>query len=421
MKSKEILIILSLVTLMLPNLPAGAMGEDKIVVLTGTSPEFGGGDFVELRYGNYSVGVVYGSGELSNHVIIYSKGRNSMKEIEEKDAGRIIKKEVLDTETLIYEDISRIIEFRDVNNNSRFDAIIDGNGNYTLTSLDYPLRGVEIERVLKNGPVVKRPDDNTAYIELTLLLLKPKVNLAWNDVRGIMRRVSGSVIASSISISLNLTMKVGKERVEMPKYTNSGKEDGIVHEDGEYVETSAEYSINISGWNFKYGDSKIFIEKKRGFLGSSEDMDMKTGTPYVNISTSSPKYMEFRGNGTHPLPRPAYGHMLRIHLGDRKVGQMLGDRVAVVNGNNTTYILMVSGEFPDNLSSTEYTGFSLETTETYIQGNISCGETISLRYLSVEEFQRVSATPSWSYYLPFEVVAMTFFTLFMVKRRSNSQ
>lgn len=392
----------------------GTHGE-SISVYTGDTEKLGGGSYVEMRYGNDSIGVIYGTSANPNGVIIYSTGESTLKEIEDYDGSRLVKKEVQSERTLFYMEIKGIVEFRDVNNNSVFDGKVDENGNYTLTSLDYPLNGVEFRTFSARQPLII--DNGTEKVmKISLDMGEPKSNLRWNDIKGRMEEVNGGKIADRISMDIIIRMNVMEGGVEIPVNDRRTAE-----ENGHIVDVSARAYLNISGWGFQYPDSKLFVDTSEGFLSTGY------GNISANISTSSPRYMDIDYSTKLSRIKPIYGHEIKFKLMDNVIGRMHGDPYVLVDRENRTYRMFLCNISSEDelLGNISYHGLHMETTSTlqknyskYVE-NASLSGDIEFKYSSIDGFSFTDATPKWSYIMPFEIAIITGAVLVYARKSHN--
>ncbi len=397
----------------------------EISVTKGETTNFGGGSYVEVRHGNAGVGVLYGTSARPNHIIIYSFGETNFGEIDSFDGSRLVRKETANVKTLITEEITRIIEFRDINNNSRFDSFVGKDGKYNLTGLDYPVRGIELNGASEAFPKITEVSDNEVSVSFKLVLRNPKENLHWNDIKGEMLGVHGGKIAYRISIDFQINFTYREESVTQAHYLSSGssslKYDGKISRDAIASDISVGYSYKISGWDFKYDNSKLFIETKSGVFSGKEGCGLLEKGIYANITTSNPRYLEL--NGSEKLGRtvPIYGHGFRIFMENKKIGTFTGDRHSVVDGTNRSYLSVLAGQYPENMTflGESYGGFVLDSTEAYRQGNMSNAKSISLTYVTVSPFVPTDAVPPWSNILPFEAASVVFLGLYISRKRSG--
>ena len=427
MKSFKIIPILVIVSLLIPYLPSsmslnGGSSGGGISILEGNTLAFGGGRYVEIRYGDVAIGAIYGNRNYSNHLIIYHRALNSVKVLEKKEGGRVVKKSVVNEETLVYEDISSIIEFKDVNNNSRFDAIVENNNSYVLTYLDYPIGGVEIKKPIYRNPV-KHFGKNNASVDLLFVLRNPIENLRWSDLKGKMDEIKGERIAKKIAFRLNLSLSVSDSSSSLPVYSDS-ELCGFSEEDGRLVKSSVRMSMEINGWKYRNNYSKVFLEKNSGFLRFYEERNTGESADdfYVNISTSNPRYLHIEGKNVSK-PHAVYGHELRFYLRGKRIGQIKGDKFYMLNGENKSYFDILTDDFEESLSfmGKLYKGFSVSETVNYGHGNISYSEESEISSFIASGNRWVDATPFWASIAPFEVSAIIVISLVFVVKRSHSK
>ena len=414
-----VIMVLSALLMIPTQIPVDNSKSDDmdISVYTGDTENLGGGNYVEIQYKNIRAGVIYGTPANPNGIVIYSTGKNTLREIEEYDGDRLVKKEVESADTLFYMNISRIIEYNDANNNSKFDALIDGNGNYTLKSIDYPLGGIEIQSISGGRPSIIRKS-NEIEMKISLKLRDPDKNLNWNDIKGRMERVNGVKMADSISMEIKIKMNLEDADMEIP--VNGGKDMSTL-ENGHIVDISAKAYLNITGWKFQNPDSKLFVESREGFLSADSYNDM-----CANMSTP-PRPIDIKGSTQISTPRPIYGHEIKFKLSDKIIGSLRGNPYVVVDGENRTYTMRLCGLSPENESfgNSSYTGFLLETTNSLQKNysknmeNASLSGDIHFKYAFIDKFPFTDATPKWSYIMPFEIAIATGVIL-IYARKSHS-
>ncbi len=403
---------------------AGASAREEFVVNKGETKEFGGGNYVEVEFDGGKAGIVYGTGQLPNHITIYSEGERCVGEVDTFDGSRLLKKEIISLKTLVTQEIEEIIEFRDINNNSRFDSLIEEDGTYNLSRLDYPIRGLKITNFIAGVPEIVKVNGREISLGFTLFMLRPKENLRWNDIKGKMMDVSGKKIADKIEIDFQMNITRKKEGLELPRYHStegSPQRDGSIIMEGEVFTVSLHYSYSIENWNFRYPDSRLFVKMKRGMFMEERSGEFVERGIYANITTSSPRYMELNGFEALEKKRDIYGRSLSFFLDGEKIGKMVGDTVSVVDGENRSYIMVLSGQYRKNIAFGEsgYEGFELVTTSAYWQGNISCGESMTASFTSVSPFEVVDATPPWSVVAPFEVAFVAIYAVYLSYRRRD--
>ncbi len=399
----------------------GALASEEFRVNKGETTEFGGGKYIEVEFEGGKAGIVYGTTQMPNGIIIYSEGKRCIGETDTLDGSRLMKKEIFSVKTLMTQEIDEIMEFRDINNNSRFDSLIGEEGSYNLTRLDYPVRGVKMTNFLDEVPEIVKVDEREISIRFKLSVLKPKENLRWNDIRGKVMEVSGKKIADKIEITFQLNITRKKDDFELSRYYSTEgylSRDGSVLMKGDVFTVSVRYSYSIESWKFIYPDSKLFMKTKRGLFIEKGAYELPETEIYANITTSSPKYMELNGSHSLDKKKDIYGRSISFFMGGQKIGKNAGDLVSVVDGINRSYILVLAGQYANNIAfgGINYQGFELITTSAYWQGNISCGEEITFSLISVSPFEVIDATPQWLMVAPFEVAFVAIYALYISYR-----
>ncbi len=343
-------------------------------------------DFVEAR--GARIAVVKGQSGNSSPVISISGPR--IEEINETtDGRRVMSRDYCYSEDEFLFGIYRIIEYRDVNNNSRFDGTSDGY-NYHLLGKDIPVGGFTMNTTWRISHH-EESDGHTTSLVYTFAKRGPVQDLRWNRYSGKMEEYKGGRAAENIRLSfvMNISETHTHEKIET-KTVPEGTEE-YTDVEGHNLELSSAVSCSIDRWNWAFPDSKLMIQ---AFLGVYH---RGTGREYlINITTSSPRFMEVNGTTEMERSMPIYGHMQRITIGGEYRAGLGAERYCLEDGKNSTYPDLMTGSGTEIWQLEGMKGF-------YGVRGIMCGHNNSTvismlfngTYFIPSDFRRTDATPPW--------------------------
>ncbi len=403
--AKKIAISLVLFVLLsgffLPMRSATAPVNSAVSVKKGEISEFGGGVGFEARAPGFRAGIITG-GQNSSPPLFYVLGKRYAASIENESGGRVTDRRFVTSDEAFTIRISRILEFRDINNNSRFDAICNGGG-YELRGTDIPVRAVDLGGSWFGARMVAVRTLNATDMQviLSMHLTHPKVTAVWNDYAGRMEPCNGSTAADDISLSFVMTISYRHSRGRLSQLRYDGKRYLGASESefsGTYAGISLEYSISLDHWKPQYTDSKIMLQTEISLTGKSDvGSALQVDTEHLfNITTARPRYMNISGDEVLSRNTILYGHSERAYFGTTRIGDVTGDRYALLNGENSTYRTDLIGDSEIKNNSQGYTGAMTVTGSTFRIANITSARfSASLSYFFPDDFSRTDASPFW--------------------------
>ena len=326
-----------------------------------------------LKLANSEIGIIHGGENDTKPPAVYISGERLRGISEFRDGRRVIGREYITSNEKFVFSIFRIIEYRDINNNSNFDGTSDGY-EYHLLGTDIPVGGISLNTSWRTSESYTVGEEEA---QLTYIASKrsPIQDLKWNQYTGRMEEYRGDVKAGSVKICMNISLSHAPS-----KQVLNGVEIG-----GSSAQLSAKISCEITRWKYEYSDSRLMIQS---FL------QIYNNSYLVNISTANPHYMDINGSTEILFPKPIYGHIEKISDGQAFIGALNGKRECFDNGINTTY--------RDNIMGAKEFS-SLETKGFYVIRGIMCGPSnasFQTMYFNITQFvpdpiERTDATPTW--------------------------
>ena len=229
---------------------------------------FGGGEVVAVTDGGATFGVLYGTSDQPNNVVIFAEYTRVLGGAELVDAqGRYLSSRGIPVATVLGQSLNRLLEFNATNVGSGFDLLTNGTigglanlpvkilnlntGTWTLTHLESNTSGN-----------VTTVDLNITATDLAYTWISPRYNSP-GEV--------GDGVLNNLTFSFHLVVSVDTKTLSLPWYKVTVS-DGTPREitnvsytgnrtfTGPAVEMSAKYDHLIQGWDFANPGDRLALE-----------------------------------------------------------------------------------------------------------------------------------------------------------------
>ncbi len=367
---------------------------DVLKEVKGRPDMVGNGSLAGMDVYGVEAGVIYGDSRDRGPPILYVKAPRLLSICENRDGNRVTGRSTVSEDEYFYISLCRLIEFRDSNNNSFFDGTSSGY-DYHLLGPDMPVGGLSMNLSWSGRHSITTQSDSLATFNAMLFCRDPHANLRWNDFSGRMEPYSGPKIADDISLNVKIDMSYSDAKKDVGSSLCAEDASGSTQAGGTELNLKVSMNYTVDGWAYRYDDSRLMVETIAGvYHGNISDRDF-----LVNITTSSPRYLNITDSTKIITPYPVYGRSQRIYANDDMLGEVKGNRIAVSNGENETYRMEMMGVGKGVPEPEGMRGFSTVCGSTYGQANISTsGISLETSYFIFSGFERTDATPGWMIY-----------------------
>lgn len=370
--------------------PGMAMAQDvsqdrdlSVTVETGTTMRMGGGDWIAVRAGDVSYGVIYGTEDNPNEIILLTDQRRYIGGADVYgENGELLRMQGIPMDLIFAGKLTAIVEFVDWDNDSLFDLRWLDN----MTGLaDKPVKTVSLALpwTLENLRIENGEDLTAVSFDLTATNVS--YTWVWKQF-GMMHRAvkatSADGVVEKITFTIDITFKQEEKTIEMVPWFNVTVKDSQVvnHTFAGYRNYSADvlngtikYSQYIEGWDFESDESKLAVEmilvagvhakgavaeriRERAYHMNCE----MNGTPVAN------------DNGFGPAAPVLARDTLRLQNEWEKVGNLTWVEEVDVDGQGKqmTFQVQNGGTYGFTSNGHLYLGFIVRAAFVYPPGNV---------------------------------------------------
>jgi len=278
-------------TLLVTPLAVGLSSADQVTsgntitptVAQGTTDRLGGGDWVVVHAGNTNFGVVYGTASNPNKIYIFADFKRYLAGVDFYDSqGNYLRTKGVSVEAVFAQSLDRLIEFRDVDGNHRFDlGMWDGLRN----TPDIPVKGLNLTRAWTLSDFSNETQNGVLNVTFTLSVSDVPYSWGWS-MQNRWRESPPAGDVSEIAFTFHISVGVENATARVPwfKVTITGGNenrvanrtfDGWREFSGQRVNMSVKYDQEIDGWDFAHSDSALLLETRMmlGYIVPRELLD----------------------------------------------------------------------------------------------------------------------------------------------------
>lgn len=238
----------------------------------GWTERFGGGEWIAVKAGDTVFGVVYGNATHPNKITLFAEYRRYLggAEIFDNQDNYLLSRGI-PIWTVLGQRFERLVEFRDLNNNSLLDfAVVDSMGDI---SGDVPVKALNLNTSWTLSDLTQVSADNSTYVNFTLSATNLQYSAVF-DAATHERRPSTEAdgLVEKVALTFHLKVDVRPVRIDqVPWYkvnVDNGNKAVVTHTafleyrnyTGHAVAMSAKYDHLIEGWDFVADDPKLALE-----------------------------------------------------------------------------------------------------------------------------------------------------------------
>jgi len=271
-------------TLLVTSLAVGLSSADQVTsgntitptVAQGTTDRLGGGDWVVVHAGNTNFGVVYGTASNPNKIYIFADYKRYLAGVDFYDSqGNYLRTKGVSVEAVFAQSLDRLIEFRDVDGNHRFDlGMWDGLRNTS----DIPVKGLNLTRAWTLSDFSNETQNGVLNVTFTLSVSDVPYTWVWRALPrpGPIQAPPSTGSVSEIAFTFHISVGVENATARVPwfKVTITGGNenrvtnrtfDGWREFSGQRVNMSVKYDQEIDGWDFAHQNSELLLETRMMF------------------------------------------------------------------------------------------------------------------------------------------------------------
>ncbi|MEM2839754.1 MAG: hypothetical protein QXE18_06690 [Thermoplasmata archaeon] len=249
------------------------LAEDRVLsvtIETGTTARMGGGDWIAIRAGDISYGVIYGNDDNPNEIILLTDQRRYVGVADVYgENGELLRKQGIPMDLIFAGKIVTIVEFIDLDNDSVFDLRWLNNAS-GLADKPVKTASLKLPWVLENLQV----NEDVGVTTVTFDLTATNVCYTWVwHQQGMMHKADRATpadgVVERITFTMHITIREETRVIEMVPWFNVTVKDGRVanHSFAGYRNYTAnvlngtiKYDQYIEGWDFASDDSKLAVE-----------------------------------------------------------------------------------------------------------------------------------------------------------------
>ena len=247
------------------------------IVETGSTARFAGGQWVQVRMGDVSLGVVWGTNATFHSGVTlfldYTRYFGGAELYDEQ--GTYLGTAPLPLHSILAQHFDRAVEFRDTNNDSLFDLKIE---NRTVFVGDQPVKILDLDTAwYLDGPIEKVVTNDSAWVNFTVSASSIPYRAVYDEPLHLWRpAVTADGVLDKISLTFRLRASSQDRTLEVPFYrvtlasgntrTPTASEFlGNRTISGRSRAVDAKYDQRIEGWDFLYADSKLAVATNLAF------------------------------------------------------------------------------------------------------------------------------------------------------------
>lgn len=273
-------------------------------VVQGTTDRFGGGDYVAVKAGNTLFGVVYGIPGNENSLTLFADYKRYIAGVDFYDAqGNYLRTSGVPVWTVFAQSFDRMVEFRDIDGNHRFDV---RQLNDTGSTADMPVKGLSLVKAWTLSGLTQENVSGALLANFTLGISNVHYTWVWSDM--LRRPVPAPQSLGTVNlIAFTFHIRVGVEdataRVPWFNVTIIGGDQrretqrsfaGYRDFSGQKVNMTVKDHHEIQGWDFAHDDSNLLLETRLVY-------------GYVLPRETLRKYLPPRVDGSKPIVRALEG------------------------------------------------------------------------------------------------------------------
>ncbi len=241
-----------------------------VVEVTPTD-RFGGGQMVRVRVGDVSLAVIWSANESFEKgvrlLVDYVRFFGGAELYDEH--GNYLQTMGLPVHTVLMQDFTRMIEFRDVDSDGLFDLRLD---NRTDFPTDHPVKVLSLQtRWFLDGDLEQGVTNTSAWVNFTISAVNVPYARVYDPVAHEWRlgtREDG--VLEKISLTFHLAATIGRDTFEIPFYrvrVGNGTEAAPIASTflenrtttAATIAVDGKYDTRIEGWDFGFEDSKLAL------------------------------------------------------------------------------------------------------------------------------------------------------------------
>ncbi len=248
-----------------------AIPRDTPVVETGTTARYDGGQWVHVRIGDVSLGVIWSTNASLRRgpalFLDYARFFGAAELYDEQ--GNYLGTRALPMHTVLMQHFDKMVEFVDVDGDGLFDLHIE---NRTYTSGDHPVKVLDLNTAWALDGAIEQVVTNTsAWVSFTIRATNVSYRAVWDDVLHAWRPATpsdGALDRVSLTFRLAATARDGIVTVPVYKVTLANGDERRTPTHSEFLENrtyagrsvaiDGKYDQRIEGWDFTGGpDAKL--------------------------------------------------------------------------------------------------------------------------------------------------------------------
>jgi len=245
---------------------AAETGRTQVVVETGSTDRFGGGDWVQVKSGDAAVAVLYGTTAQPNRIVVFAEYKRFLGGADIYDErGNVLGTRGIPVFTVVGQSLDWLVEFTDAN----ADGLLNLRSRNETTE-DRPVKAVGFRHLAwtLDGPTVENATATT-YVNFTVSAQNVPYDMVWEGIRR-PGTVSDGVV-DRIAFTFHLEVDVYEITADVPWFRVSVS-DGPTREisrverlenrtlSGSAVAMGAKYDHVIEGWDFADVANKLALE-----------------------------------------------------------------------------------------------------------------------------------------------------------------
>ena len=358
-----------------------------VIIETGSTELFGGGDYISMKVRDIMFAVVYGNDTTPNNIILFSEYTRYFGGAEIYDnQGDFIGKRGIPVRTVFAQKFKFMFEFNDTDGNGLFDFKRKGDNELNITANDTLCKAVSLNRAWAMNNLTNTTIDNTTMnVDFKLTSNNVLYSIVWEN--GTARLgTEGDGAVEKIELYFHITVKIEDCVVQnVPWYNvtiDSGNPNTVTHSEwmrnetytGKAVNATFKYDHLIQGWDFNSNNSKLALETA-GLFG---EYTPKNVNKWLRKQFGHPKSKyethggEEENNGTEP-EKPVKLTRGSIEFDDSwyRIGKLLWVSDVTVDGveENMTFQIHGGGKIDWMHGGRTFEGFLIKGAFIYPSGH----------------------------------------------------
>lgn len=355
----------------------------QVTVETGTTMRMGGGNWIAVRAGDISYGVIYGSEDNPNEIIFLTDQRRYVGGADVYgENGELIRMQGIPMDLVFAGKLVNIVEFIDRDNDSLLDLRCLNNMT-VLVDMPVKTASLKLPWTLGNLEVNEGSDVTTVTFDLTATNVP--YTWVWHQY-GMMQKQERATAADGavekITFTVHITLREEPKTIVMvPWFNVTVKDNQVVNHSfacyrnytANVLNGTIKYDQYIEGWDFASEDSKLAVEtlliagvhangpvaervRERAYHMHCE----MNGTPIAN------------DNGSGPASPVLARDTLRFQNEWEKIGNLSWVNDVSVDGQTKHMMFQVQngGAFEFTSNGHLYLGFLVRAAVIYPAGNV---------------------------------------------------